>query len=272
MGIGAINNTTAFDVYKDYVNADNALKKNMSDLSSGRKGVGDDPAGVSISERMKTTIEGTSMARQNVQNGISVMRTADGWMQQMNDILVRMKELSVEAVDDTKSSQDRSNLQTEFKQMQDELQRIVDSAKFNGKNLLDGNLSGAKLQIGPSTGETLTINVTDMNAVISGAIASGTTVSTVGGASAAIGAIQNSVDLVSEQRAELGGQMSRMETTIGGLLDYESNIQAAESKIRDVDMAKAATEKAENQALTQVGNAMLTQANQLPSQVVQLLR
>ncbi len=272
MSIGAVNNATAFNVYTNYTQANSAMKENMSNLSEGRKGVEQDPAGVSISERMQLTIGGTNMARQNLENGISVMQTADSWMQKMNDILTRMNELAVEAVDDTKGSQDRANLQTEFGELQEELDRIVSTASFNQQNLLDGTLSSAVLQIGAEQGQTMNIGIQDMNGVVSSVTASGTTISTVSQASAAIGHILTAVDDVSEQRAELGGQMSRMESTISGLMTNENNIRAAESKIRDIDMAREASEKAQNQALNQVGNAMLAQANQLPSQVVQLLR
>lgn len=272
MAISAVNNTTAFSAYTDYARNDANLKNSMELLSTGRKGVSEDAAGVSISERMRSMIGGTDMSRQNIENGVSVMQTADGWLQKTNDMLTRMRELSIQAIDDTKASADRANLQTEFEQLQTEMASIINTASFNGKKLLDGGLSSAVLQIGANSGETMTISIDDMNSVLSAVIAASTAVASIGAASSATSTIESAVDAVSSERATIGGQISRMESRISGLLSYENNIRAAESKVRDVDMAQESANMAQQRAMSQVSNAMLTQANSLPNQVIQLVQ
>ena len=269
MSIGAVNNTTASSVYTSYAANSFALAKSMTRLSTGIKSVVDDGAGVGISEGMRSQARSTAMARNNVENGISVLQTADGWMQRISDMLGRMHELAVESADATKIDDDRQNIQAEFGQLQSEISRIVTgAAKFNGRTLLDATFSGGvPTQVGPDSGQTIDINITNLTSVMS----SVTHVSTVSGASNMISAVSSLIDVVAEARANVGALQNRFENTRAGLLTYEDNIRAAESKIRDVDAARESSEMTNKQILTQVSNAMLAQANQLPGSILQLL-
>jgi flagellin len=242
----------------------------MNRLATGIKSVVDDGAGVGISERMRSQARSTAMARNNVENGISLLQTADGWMQRISDMLGRMHELAVESNDATKGNADRLNIDGEFSALKSEVNRIVSSAaKFNGKSLLDSTFStGAATQVGADSGQTIDIKITNLHSVM----AQVSTVSAAGKASTMITRLQTQIDAVATARASVGGLQSRLENTRSGLLTYEDNIRAAESKIRDVDAARESSQLMKYQILSQVGNAMLAQANQLPGSVLQLIR
>jgi len=284
MAIGTVNNPTAFNVYSNYSKSSTGLQKSMSRLSSGVKGVEDDGAGVGISERMRSQANSTGQARNNVENAISVLQTADGWMQEISDSLNRMHELAIESNDATKSDTDRTNIQAEFGALMSEITRITESggaAKFNGKDLLDGDMNTAT-QVGADSGQTITLQVTDLSGIMAGttvassvlstaSTANVTTVSTAGKASIMISNLQTQIDDVGKARASVGGLQSRFEHTRSGLLTYEDNIRSAESKVRDVDMARESSEMSKNQILSQVGNSMLAQANSLSQGVLSLI-
>lgn len=269
MSVGAINNATAFSVYTNYAASTTAQAKSMTRLATGVKSVVDDGAGVGISERMRVQARSTAMARNNVENGISLLQTADGWMQRISDMLGRMHELAVESNDATKTNTDRTNIQAEFGSLKSEITRIVTSAaKFNGKALLDSTFgSGLATQAGADSGQTIDITITNM----SGILGSISTVSTATNASSMISVVQSKIDEVAQARALVGGLQSRFENTRSGLLTYEDNIRSAESKIRDVDAARESSVLMKYQILSQVGNAMLAQANQIPASIMQLL-
>ena len=271
MAVGTINNPTAFTVYSSYSKSSTSLQKSMGRLSSGVKSVVDDGAGVGISERMRSQAKSTGMARQNVENAISVLQTADGWMQEVNDTLARMHELAIESNDATKTNADRDNINAEFTALQDEIVRIVDNAaKFNGKNLLDGTMSAAT-QVGADSGQTITLKINSLASVTDMISNASNGVKTASAATDQISKLQTQIDNVSKARASVGGLQSRFEHTRSGLLTYEDNIRAAESKVRDVDMARESSEMSKNQILSQVGNAMLAQANQLSQGVLSLI-
>jgi flagellin len=271
MAVGTVNNPTAFSVYSNYSSSSTSLQKSMSRLSSGVKSVVDDGAGVGISERMRSQADSTSMARNNVENAISVLQTADGWMQEVNDTLSRMHELAIESNDATKTDTDRTNINAEFGQLQEEITRIVSTAaKFNGKNLLDGTMNTAT-QVGADSGQTITLKVDSLASVTQMISNASGGVATASAAVDQISKLQTQIDNVSKARASVGGLQSRFEHTRSGLLTYEDNIRAAESKVRDVDMARESSEMTKSQILTQVGNSMLAQANQLPQSVLKLL-
>ena len=291
MSLGAINNPTAYTVYSNYAKSMGDLDRSMTRLARGTKGVADDAAGVAISEGMRSQARGTAMARSNVSNGLSMLQTSDGWLQEVNNILGRMHELSIEAGDASMTGSDRGNIQTEFAQLQSQLKDIGDkNAKFNGKNLFSSGFTaaaGATTQIGADAGQTMTITLVNLKSDTATSmgtnswstvlentsifLSAGTQASALSGVDRSITRIQEAINFIANTRATVGGQMSRFEQTRSGLLTYEDNIRAAESKIRDVDMARESSEMAKHQILTQVGNAVLAQANQLPSGIVQLL-
>ena len=312
MGLQVNNNTVAFDVFSSYNNNLGGLKKSMARLSSGTIAITDDPSGIGISERMRSQIRSTSMARNNVENSVSMLQTADSWLQKIGDMLGRMHELIVESEDGTKGEVDIGNIQTEYQALQLEIRRITSrqtaAAKFNGLYLFRGG-SGQSLtegdtissgtvdvQIGADLGQNISLELANLevtNNEVIGTISSYTysTDNSVTGSSQTavtwasiidtnvmsvrssdgIGKVQTAIDHISNQRALLGAQQSRLEHTGAGLLAYEDSLRTAESKIRDIDMALESTELSKYQILTQVGTSMLTQANQIPASAVQLL-
>jgi flagellin len=287
------NNSPAFSVWKNYTNSVQNMRKSMSKLSSGLKieSAGDDPAGLAMSERLRAQFRNSAAASTNIENQISYLQTADSWLQKIHDILGRMAELAVAANDGTKSPIDRGNLQSEFRQMQLEVQRITSgasaAAKYNGSQLFQGGTKS--LQVGPDYGQEFTAQSIDLRVTNSAAI--GTFSTGTGGtvewgslintgnvsisvqslAGKAVGKMNVGIDYISQKRAIVGAQQSRLSHTLEGLRTYEDNIRASESRIRDVDVAKEATSFSKYQILTQIGTAMLAQANALPQSVVRLI-
>ena len=300
MALAVNNNTSAFNVFTSYTNNIGNMKKSMARLSSGVKTAEEDAAGVGISERMRAQIRSTGMARQNTENGLSLLQTADSWLQKINDMLSRMHELSIESGDGTKSSQDISNIQSEFKELQTEIGRITDgtssAAKFNGLYLFRGgdgraNLNtttaGISVQIGADLGQKVKLDLKQLDksatdsltytnatggtgSINWSAVISGDTSLSVR-SSEVIGKVSAAIDHIANSRATLGAQQSRLNQTMGGLLAYEDNLRSAESKIRDVDVASESSQFAKYQILSQISNAMLAQANQLPGSALQLI-
>jgi len=306
------NNDTAFSVWSSYTKNVTGMKASMSRLSTGTIQNTDDPAGIGISERMRAQIKGTTMARQNTDNTISLFQTADSWMQKISDNVARMKTLATEAQGIT-SAADKSNIQTEFKSMQDEITRITSqytsAAKFNGIYLFRGGNGNAviggdlvdtsskiKVQIGADVNQTLELDLKDLQVTNDEVIGtahtytySGTEITGSGHAAIAwntiidstkmsvsstnvIANIDSAVTFVAKARASVAAQQKRVEASREGLLTYQDNLTSAESKIRDVDMAAESTTFAKYQILTNAANAMLSQANQLPQSVLQLLQ
>jgi flagellin len=309
-----VNNTAAFNVWSSYTKNVGGMQKAMQKLSTGMISNTDDPAGIGISERMRAQIEGSAMARQNVDNAISMIQTTDAWLQKVNDQISRMKALSIEAAG-VMSAGDRANVQTEFRQMQSEITRITSkynaAGKFNGLYLFRGGdgigvFTGngdrvdtskqLSVQIGADINQTFIITLKNLdvrNTEVMGSVHTfqynaahsltgsshisvqwGSIIDT-GKISVSsnnvIGRIDLAVDYIANTRAQMAAQQNRLENTREGLLTYEDNLRAAESKIRDVDMANESTAFAKYQILTNASNAMLAQANQLPASVLQLL-
>lgn len=289
------NNAPAFSVWKNYSASVENMKKSMGKLSSGLKiqSAGDDPAGLAMSERMRAQTRNTAASEANVENVISYIQTADSWLQKIHDILGRMAELSVAANDGTKSSTDTANLQQEFTQMQSEIERITSgstaAAKYNGITLFQSN--NVSLQVGPDYGQVFSADA--LNLTANATTSAGVYTSTGGGvttvqwgslissadlsisvqsvASKAIAMLNVGIDFISQTRAILGAEQSRMNHTLEGLKAYEDNMRAAESRIRDVDVAKETTNFTKYQILTQIGTSMLAQANSLPQNVMKLV-
>jgi flagellin len=287
------NNSPAFSVWKNYTLNVAGMRKSMSKLSSGLKieSAGDDPAGLAMSERLRAQYRNAAAAETNIENQISFLQTSDSWLQKIHDILGRMAELAVAANDGTKATTDRNNLQQEFKQMQLEIRRITSTtaaaAKYNGSALFQGGTKS--LQVGPDYGQDFTsssINLTVGQLATkvgtwgsTGSCSWGSIVNTAhvsisvqSLAGKAIGKINVGIDYISQKRAIVGAQQSRLTHTLEGLRSYEDNIRASESRIRDVDIAKETTNFSKYQILTQIGTAMLAQANALPQGVTTLVR
>jgi len=254
--------------------------KSLEKLSSGFRvnRAGDDAAGLSISEKMRGQIRGLNMASRNSQDGISMIQTAEGALDETHAILQRMRELAVQSANDTNVEVDRGALQDEFKQLGEEIERIKDNTQFNKQNLLDGTTGASGkviIHVGANSDENMELDFTtegiDLKSVHSG-VAKLDISKSQSGANNAIDAVNDELEKVSKGRSLLGAYQNRLEHTIKNLDNAAENLQAAESRIRDVDMAKEMMEFTKQNILQQASTAMLAQANQAPQTVLQLLR
>ncbi len=279
------HNISAINTHRQMGVNQNAATKNMEKLSSGLKinRAGDDAAGLSISEKMRGQIRGLDMATKNSQDGISLIQTAEGALNETHSILQRMRELAVQAANDTNNADDRTAIQAEADQLAKEINRIAKTTQFNEQNLLDttGGTTGAfTFQIGANKDQVMTVTIGDMTGgtglkVADGDVEASKAIdisSTSAIATAAITTINDAIKTVSAQRSTLGAVQNRLEHTINNLGASSENLTAAESRIRDVDMAKEMMEMTKNNILQQASQAMLAQANQQPQGVLQLLR
>lgn len=265
-------NVAAMNAYRNLQITQGQQSKSLERLSSGFRinRAADDAAGLAISEKLRGQVKGLNQAVSNAQNGVSLIQTAEGALNESHAILQRMRELAVQSANDTNTDSDRTQIQKEVAQLKSELTRISDTTQFNGKALLDGTFTGATFQIGANAGQTITVGVADMDAA---ALGVGTTdVSTKAGATTAITALDTAINTVSGQRADLGAVQNRLEHTINNLNVASENLAASESRIRDTDMASEMVKFTRAQILSQAGTAMLAQANQVPQGVLQLLR
>ncbi len=241
-------------------------------LSSGYKinRAADDAAGLAISEKMRSQIRGLDRASANAQDGISLIQVAEGALNEAHAILQRMNELATQAANDTNTSTDRDAIQQEINQLTSEINRIQSTTQFNTMNLLDGTFQGKNLQVGAISGQGISISISNMNASSLGV--SGLKVSSFSIAGAAMEKIQAAIEKVSKQRSKLGAIQNRLEHTINNLDTSSENTSAAESRIRDTDMAEEMVEYSKNNILAQAGQSMLTQANQQTQGVLSLLQ
>jgi len=329
------NNLMAMNAHRQLSIVNTASQKSMEKLSSGYRinRAGDDAAGLAISEKMRAQIRGLKMASKNAQDGISLIQTAEGALTETHAILQRMRELAVQAANDTNVNVDRMELQKEIDQLAEEISRIADTTEFNTQKLLDGNFK-SKFHIGANEGQNISLVIGNMDSLELGVgkkytISSNALQDTAGntvanfysvgdtvtatstpaevsgyydtsgnlfravtaaytsttnevvlgidvysqtGANSAITAINNAIEKVSAERAKLGAYQNRLEHTIKNLDTAAENLQASESRIRDVDMAEEMMEFTKNNILQQAATAMLAQANQAPQTVLQLLR
>jgi len=300
------------------INTLNQLQRNTSStqsslekLSSGLRinRASDDAAGLAISEKMRGQIRGLEQSSRNAQDAISLIQTAEGGMSEIHSLLHRMRELAVQAANDTNTETDRGEIQKEVDQLTSEINRVSNTTEFNTKTLLDSSVSGSNgltMQIGANGGQTFTITISDMRAVALGVAASGagdlnqtslsgltanftvasgvylengTSATTRGldlltssNATAAIDVIDDAIKTVSSERSKLGSYQNRLDHVISNLNNSAENLTAAESRVRDVDMAHEMMEFTKNNILSQAAQAMLAQANQQPQAVLQLLK
>jgi flagellin len=241
------------------------VKKSSEKLASGYRinRAADDAAGLSISEKMRAQIRGLNQAVSNAEDGISMIQTAEGNMNEMHAILQRMEELSVKAANDVNATEDRDTIQDEMDQLDSELAAIASRAKFNGKELKDftGNL-----QIGANNGDSMQITIK-----VSVSLAS-KDVSSFDAASTTIDAVQEAIKTVSANRSALGAVQNRLEYTVNNLENYAENLTDAESRIRDTDMASEMVNYSKSQIVQQAAQSMLAQANQSNQGVLSLLQ
>ncbi len=261
------------------------LQKNIEKLSSGMRinKAGDDASGLAVSEKLRGQIRGLNQAKRNIQNGVSFIQTTEGYLQETQDILHRVRELAVQSANGVYSEEDRMQIQVEVSQLVDEVNRIASHAQFNGMNMLTGNFAKdsatnavMQFQVGANMDQSERVYIGTMTAQALGLQGAqgdtGTiTISTVESSNQAIGIVDNALKQVSKQRADLGAYQNRFEMASKGVAIAAENLQAAESRIRDVDMADEMVQYTKNQILVQAGTAMLAQANTEPQSVLKLL-
>jgi len=265
------HNIMALNAWRGLSQTNSALSKSMEKLSSGLRinRAADDAAGLAISEKMRGQIRGLNQAVRNAQDGISLLQTAEGALNETHSILQRMRELAVQSANDTNTDADRVQIQQEVNQLLEELNRIAENTEFNTQKLLDGTLSGALIHIGANASQFLSITIATMTASALGV--NSVTVSTQAAANQAVSTVQSAIDKVSSERSKLGAIQNRLEHTIANLGVAAENLTAAESRIRDVDMAQEMMNFTRNQILVQAGTVMLAQANMAPQAVLRLL-
>ncbi|PRS37733.1 flagellin [Bacillus sp. RJGP41] len=270
------HNISALNTHRQLSSATNAQSKSMEKLASGMRinRAGDDAAGLAISEKMRGQIRGLDQASRNSQDGISMIQTAEGALNETHDILQRIRELAVQSSSDTNTADDRAQIQKENADLIAEIDRIATTTEFNTQKLLDGT-GGASgvftFQIGANEDQTLDVTFADMrsSALFTTPPALGTDAAT---STAATSDIDAAIKKVSDERSQMGAKQNRLEHTINNLNTSSENLTAAESRVRDVDMAKEMMEQTKNSILSQAAQAMLAQANSAPQGILQLLR
>lgn len=263
-------------------------QKNMEKLSSGMKinRAGDDASGLAVSEKMRSQIRGLNQASTNAKNGISFIQTTEGYLQETEDIIQRIRELAVQSSNGIYTDEDRMQIQVEVSSLIAEVDRIASCAQFNGMNLLTGRFARPTgensvtasmwLHIGANMDQRTQVYIGTMSAAALGLRAVGTeeimTLESPDEANRAIGTLDEAIKKINKQRADLGAYQNRLEKTVVGLDIGAENLQASESRIRDTDMAKEMVDFTKNQVLSQAGTAMLAQANQSSQNVLSLLQ
>ncbi|MGW9403968.1 flagellin N-terminal helical domain-containing protein [Arthrobacter sp. NPDC055585] len=293
MGFTIATNTSSLNAMRNLNLNQTNQAKSVERLSSGLRinRAADDAAGLSISEGLKNQISGLTQAGRNAQDGISLVQTAEGALTEVHNILNRVRDLAVQASNDTNNDKSRTAIQSEVDALSDELVRISTTTNFNGIKLLDNSAlapatpptdykATLKIQVGADSGETIDINlanVLDTVTTLTGLASDGTGTRTLDlsdadGAAAAITALDTAIVTTSQQRATLGAQQNRLESTARTIAVSVENLSAANSRIRDTDMAQEMGNFTKSQILSQAATAMLAQANQMNSGVMQLLQ
>ena len=259
------------------------VDKDMEKLSSGMRinKAGDDPSGLAVSEKMRSQINGLRQAERNTEDGMSMIQTTEGYLQEVGDILQRIRVLSVQSSNGIYTAKDRQMIQVEVSQLVDEVDRIASQAEFNQMKLLQGDFSRSSrvgsmwFHMGPNQHQRERVFIQTMTARslnLRRADGSMVTLSTAAFANDTIGVVDNALQTINKQRADLGAYYNRMEHAAKGLMVAYENTQASESRIRDADMAETAVSFTKNQILTQTATSMLAQANVRPQGVLSLLR
>ena len=269
------HNLTAMNSNRMLGLTQSTLAKSTEKLSSGYKinRAADNAAGLAISEKMRRQVRGLTQASTNAQDGISAVQTAEGALNEVHDMLQRMNELATQAANDTNMSADRSYIAAELTQLKNEISRVATTTTFNEQCLLDGSFTGKKLQVGAESGadQVISISISKMSASGLGLTADKIKVGTHDEAQATIKNVKDAIKKVNTQRSNLGAVQNRLEHTISNLDNVVENTTAAESRIRDTDMASEMVKFSNKNILQQAGQSMLAQANQSNQGVLSLL-
>ncbi|MCR5885968.1 flagellin FliC [Rhizobacter sp. J219] len=276
MAMTISTNIFSLNAQRNTAATQSTLATSMQRLSSGLRvnSAKDDAAGLAIAERMNSQVRGMNVAMRNANDGISFAQTAEGALAKVGDALQRMRELAVQSANGTNNSDDRDNLQAEFAQLNAEVDRIVSGAKFNDTALLDGSVTTFTFQVGAGTDTTDTIDVdaVDLSATVTAVTALDISGADATGATAALDALDTAIIDVTTGRANMGAIQNRFDSVIANLQTSAENLSAARGRIMDADFAAETMNLSRAQILQQAGTAMISQANQLPQQVLSLLR
>ena len=280
MAISVLSNVASLNAQRNLAATQTSLAASVGRLSSGMRinSASDDAAGLGISENLKANIRSLAQAQRNANDGISMSQVAEGSMNDMQGIVSRMRELSVQSANATLGDTERGYIQTEFTQLSQEINRISSVTDFNGQKLLDGSASaGLTFQIGVqnTSNDRLSMSITRLTTSTLGSTSlsiASASLSTAANAQVAIGTFDRAIQQLSQARAKVGATQNRMTVTVSNLAVAQENLTAANSRIRDVDVANETANLTKSQILSQAGLAVLTQANQLPQSALSLLR
>jgi flagellin len=277
--ISISSNVSSLNAQRNLSKTQGALSGNLARLSSGLRvnSGADDAAGLAISDRLSASVRSLSQAERNANDGISLLQTAEGAMGEVGSMLGRMRELAVQASNGTLSTGDRGYLNQEYTALHQEITRIATVSSFNGTALTDGTASALRIQVGINAGanDAITVSISDMRATALGGAAtfvSAQSLATVTGAQTAISVVDAAITDVSTGRAAVGSLQNRLQVAVSNLSSTRENLAAANSRIRDADIAEETASMTRNNILMQAGVSVLAQANQLPSLAMQLLR
>ncbi|MCB9914228.1 MAG: flagellin FliC [Planctomycetes bacterium] len=271
MGLRVNTNIASLTSQRNLSGITSRLQGNFARLSSGLRiaTAADDAAGLGISEKMRSQIRSFNAAGRNAQDGISLVQTAEGALNEVSNILGRMRELAVQASNGTLSTEDRATIDTEFTALTSEIDRIAGDTTFNGISLLDGSASTASIQVGINSGETIAVSLADTDSTALSIGSLSTTTAALAGT--ALGALDTAIGSINTARGSLGADQNRLQSAYTSILNVSENLSAAESRIRDVDVAYETADLTRNSILQQAATSVLAQANTQPQLALSLL-
>lgn len=276
MGLRIATNVSAMSAMRTLNNTKNALDGTLERLSSGSRinRAGDDAAGLAISENLRAQIRGFRQAKRNAQDGVSLIQVSEGGLNEVSNMIVRLRELAIQAASDTIGDKERSFTDREFQALKSEMQRIADTTSFNGNPLLNGKAGVFEIQVGTGNNplsDRLTYNAENANVTIEALGVVGESVSTKVGAQTSLAALDEALVRVNSVRADLGAMQNRLQSTINSLAISDENLSAANSRIRDADLASEVSDMTKNNILMQAGISVLGQANNQAQSALKLL-
>ncbi len=273
MGLRVNTNIASLTAQRNLGTVTNRLQGNFSRLSSGLRiaVAADDAAGLAISERMRSQVRSLGAASRNAQDGISLVQTAEGALNEVSNVLNRMRELSIQAANGTLSTADRATVNTEIVQLQAEVDRIATTSTFNGTNLLNAAQT-VNIQVGINAGEVIGVGLADTQTAALGITAAAVNTTTAANASASLAALDAAINTVNTVRGNLGASQNRMQSAVTSIMNSKENLSAAESRIRDVDVALETADLSRNTIMQQAATSVLQQANTQPQIALSLLQ
>ena len=276
MGLRINTNLASLTAMRQLNNTKNSLDATMEKLSSGSRinRAGDDAAGLAISENLRAQIRGFRQAKRNAQDGVSLVQVTEGGLNEISNMIVRLRELAIQAASDTIGDKERSFTDREFQALKSEIQRIADTTSFNGNQLLNGKGGVFEIQVGTGNNplaDRLTYNSETANVTLEALGMVGESVSTKVGAQTSLGALDESLMRVNSVRADLGAMQNRLQSTINSLAISDENLSAANSRIRDADLAQEVSDMTKSNILMQAGISVLGQANNQAQSALKLL-